>query len=250
MPLAAQKAETNATSGSMPGKQIEREALPIGIVVPVYNEAAILATALAQLRALAGDARVMVVDGASTDGSAEIARKFFPTESISKTNRGAQLNCGARIVEAGALVFLHADSQLSPGFCRAIREALGDPRIAGGCFRLRFDASRPMLRFYSWCTRFPGRFLHFGDQALFIRRSVFEEMGGFRELPLLEDVDFVRRLRRHGRFVVLPIPVVTSARRFLRCGAVRQMLWNILLVMLFELGVPAHRLARFYPPLR
>jgi GT2 family glycosyltransferase len=83
-----------------------------------------------------------------------------------------------------------------------------------------------------------------------VRREVFDAMGGFRAMPFLEDVDFLRRLRRYGRFVVLPAAVVTSARRFLRRGAVRQQLRNILLVALFELGVPARRLARFYPHIR
>ena len=107
-----------------------------------------------------------------------------------------------------------------------------------------------MLRFYCWFTRFPGRFFHFGDQGFFVRQKVFEQMGGFRSLPFMEDVDFLRRLCRYGRFAVLPVPVVTSARRFLRRGVIRQQLGNILLVTLFEVGVPAERLARLYPHIR
>jgi len=213
----------------------------------VYNEAGILEGALKQLLRVAGTLPVVVVDGSSSDGSARIARQFFPTEIWPQANRGAQLNCGAACLQTDVLLFLHADSQLPLGFERQVRRALTDPRVVGGCFRLEFDAALPLLQFYSWCTRFSGRFFHFGDQGFFVRREVFERMGRFRALPFLEDVDFLRRLRRLGRFVVLPAPVVTSARRFLRYGAARQQLRNILLVALFELGVRPERLARFYP---
>ena len=218
--------------------------------MPVFNEAALLEAALERLERVARTFPVVVADGGSTDGSARIARRFFHTESCPARNRGAQLNRGAQCLSTDVLLFLHADSQLPEGFAFHVRRALRQPRVAGGCFRLEFNVRRPMLRFYSWCTRFPGRFLHFGDQGFFVRREVFERMGGFRRLPFLEDVDFLRRLRGHGRFAVLPVPVVTSGRRFLRHGVVRQQLRNILLVALFELGVSAERLARFYPPVR
>ena len=230
-----------------PGWSARAAELSIGIIVPVYNEAAILEGALENLRRVAADFPAVVVDGSSSDASARIARRFFPIEICPQPNRGAQLNRGATYLQTDVLLFLHADSQLPPGFESQIRQALADPEVAGGCFQLEFDAALPMLRFYSWCTRFPGRFLHFGDQGFFVRREVFERMGGFRALPFLEDVDFLRRLRRLGRFAVLPAPVVTSARRFLRYGAVRQQLRNVLLVTLFELGVSPERLARFYP---
>lgn len=221
--------------------------LSIGIIVPVFNEAAILRESLERLYQVAGTLPVVAADGGSTDDSAGIARQFFHTEICRQANRGAQLNRGAECLRTDVLLFLHADSQLPAGFEFYICRALRDPRVVGGCFRLGFDASRPMLRFYCWFTQFPGRFFHFGDQGFFVRRNVFRQMGGFRSLAFLEDVDFLRRLRRYGRFAVLPVPVVTSARRFLRHGVVRQQLRNILLVTLFELGVSPERLARLYP---
>jgi rSAM/selenodomain-associated transferase 2 len=238
-----------------PGRQapplrFDQGDLSIGIVVPVYNEAAILEGVLERLRSLAPDESIVPVDGGSQDGSASIARQFFRTELCAQANRGAQLNRGAAALDSGVLLFLHADCALPAGFQAAIRRALRDPRVAGGCFRLQFDRLHPLLRFYSFWTRFPGRFLHFGDQCFFVRREIFERMGGYRSLPFLEDVDFLRRLRRHGRFQVLPLPVVTSARRFVRRGVLRQQLRNLLLVALFELGLPAERLARFYPHVR
>lgn len=219
----------------------------LGIVVPVFNEATILERALERLRRLAQKLPVVVVDGGSTDGSVQIAQRFFPVETYEEPNRGAQLNRGAQCLSTDVLLFLHADSQLPPGFHDHILLALEKPDVVGGCFRLEFDAAHPMLRFYSWFTRFPWRLFHFGDQAFFVRREVFRRMGGFGSLPIFEDVDFLRRLRRYGRFAVLPVPVTTSGRRFLRHGVVRQQLRNILLVALFELGFPAHRLVPLYP---
>lgn len=147
-------------------------------------------------------------------------------------------------------VVLHVDSQLPFGFQFYIRQALHDPRVAGGCFRLTFDDSHPMLCLYAWFTQFPGRFLHFGDQGFFVRREIFHQMKGYRRLPFMEDVDFLRRLCCQGRFVVLSAPVVTSVRRFLRCGVVRQQLLNNFLVTLFELGISAKQLSRLYPHIR
>jgi len=225
--------------------------LTIGIVVPVLNEASTLERRLQTLRDVVGSrCPVVVVDGASTDDSGRLAQRFFHTEKTQQPNRGLQMNCGARCLTSDVLLFLHADSELPRGFDFYIRQALSNPRVAGGCFQLRFDVCRPMLRIYSWFTRFPGRFLHFGDQAFFVRREVFWKMGGFQPFPFLEDVDFLRRLNHFGEFAILPVAVRTSARRFVRRGAYRQQLVNIVLVTLFELGVSVDRLAPFYPHIR
>ncbi len=227
-----------------------RGRLSIGIVIPVYNEKRILEAALERVQRIARGVQVVVVDGGSTDGTARIAARYFPTMVATPRGRGLQMNRGAAALDSDVLLFLHADSVLPEDFEAHIQRLLARPRAIGGCFRLRFDVESPMLRFYTSFTKFPGRFFHFGDQAFFVRREVFRRMGGFRDLPFLEDVDFLRRLRGKGKFAIAPIPVLTSARRFQIRGIVRQMLWNIAVVVLFELGVPAHRLARFYPPLR
>ncbi len=225
--------------------------LSIGIVVPVLNETKTLRYFLSRLCEVSrGRYPVVVVDGGSADDSERIARQFFHTELISTQNRAMQLNHGARCLFTDVLLFLHADSELPRGFDFHIRRALANPEAVGGCFRLEFDAPNPLLKVYSWFTRFPGRFFHYGDQGFFIRRQVFCEIGGFSPLPFLEDVDFLRRLKRHGKFVILPTSVRTSARRFLKRGVVRQQLGNILLVTLFELGVSAGRLAKFYQHVR
>ncbi len=225
--------------------------LSVGIVVPVFNEGASLKHYLLRLYEVnRGRCPIVIVDGGSSDSTTRIARRFFHTETTPGPNRGAQLNHGARCLLTDVLVFLHADTELPRGFDYYIRQVLADSDVVGGCFRLEFDVAHPLLKAYSWFTRFSGRFFHFGDQGFFIRRDVFCWMGGFSPLPFLEDVDFLRRLRKYGKFMTLPVPVWTSARRFVRRGIVRQQLRNVLLVALFELGVSAERLAAAYPHVR
>jgi rSAM/selenodomain-associated transferase 2 len=237
-----------------PTEKIPGDSLPelsVGVVVPVFNEAGTLACYLSRLYELTrARCPVVVVDGGSTDGSAACARHFFHTEATLRPNRGTQLNVGAQCLLTDVLLFLHADTELPRGFDYYVRKALADSEVVGGCFRLEFDVGHPLLKAYSWFTRFSWRFFHFGDQGFFIRREVFNRMSGFSCLPFLEDVDFLKRLRKQGKFVTLSVPVRTSARRFLQRGMLRQQFLNVLLVTLFELGVSAERLAAAYPHIR
>jgi hypothetical protein len=131
-----------------------------------------------------------------------------------------------------------------------VRDALRDPAVVGGCFRLRFDRDRPALRLYSYFTRFSFRLFHYGDEAFFVRAVVFRRLRGFQPFPIMEDLDFWLRLRRCGRVAIIPTPVVTSARRFVRRGPVRQQLVSLALVLLFLLGVSPYRLKRYYDDVR
>ena len=146
------------------------------------------------------------------------------------------------------LLFLHADSRLPEGAREAIEAALDDPAVVGGAFRIRYGGGGRLLRLgarlanaRAEMTRCP-----FGDHAIFARRTVFEELGGFRDWPLLEDLDFARRLARRGRTVLLPAEVVTSARRFERLGVWRTVAINWLILLLYFAGVSPSRLARLY----
>jgi len=225
--------------------------LSVGIIVPVYNEGATLNYYLSRLYDVTrGRYPVVVVDGGSSDNSRAVARRFFHTEAVPLPNRGTQLNHGARCLATDVLVFLHADSELPQGFDFYVRRALTDENVAGGCFRLEFDVAHPLLKLYCWFTRFRSRFFHFGDQGFFVRSDVFREIGGFAPLPFLEDVEFLKRLTKCGKFATVPAAVKTSARRFVRRGILRQQLTNAFLVALFELGVAAERLARVYPQVR
>ncbi len=153
---------------------------------------------------------------------------------------------GGRAARATRLLFLHADCRLPPEASAAIEEALAAPEVRGGAFRIRYRGGGKLLdlgaRLANWragLTRCP-----LGDHAIFVRRAVFEELGGFREWPLLEDLDFARRLARRGPTVLLPALVATSARRFERLGLFRTVATNWLIFLLYLAGISPARLAR------
>jgi len=220
---------------------------PLAVVIPTLNEERTLGDLLGDLAGRAGDVTVTVADGGSTDGTREVAARFPAVRWVAAPRgRGAQMNAGARAAEGEILLFLHADTLLPAGAFGKIREALADPAVAAGSFCLAFDRDDPWLRAYARCSRINHPLFTYGDQGLFLRRVLFERVGGFPEVPLMEDVEIQRRLRRLGRFVKLKEPVVTSARRFVRHGVVRQQVRNAVLVCLYYLGVAPARLARAY----
>lgn len=219
----------------------------VAVIVPTLNEEALLETFLSDLLERKGDFRVTVADGGSSDGTLEIARRFPEVRRVrAERGRARQMNAGAREATEDVLLFLHADTFLPMDAFRLIGEALADPEVAGGCFRLAFDRDDPWLRTYSFFSRINHPLFTYGDQGLFVRREVLQRIGGFREMPILEDVEIQDRLRRAGRFVKLRHPVVTSARRFVRYGPVRQQALNVGIVLLYNLGVPPARLKRLY----
>lgn len=222
----------------------------LSIIIPALDEASHLEALLADLLAREGDSEILLVDGGSTDGTWEIAGRFPVRRLRAPRGRAAQMNAGARRATGDVLLFLHADTLLPPDAFRRVADALADPGVAGGSFRLAFDRSDPWLAAYAFCSRINHPLFTYGDQALFLRRDHFLRIGGFREIPIMEDVEIQRRLRRQGRFVKLPEPVVTSARRFVDVGPVRQQLLNLALVGLYHLGVDPARLKRLYTDAR
>lgn len=217
----------------------------VSVIIPTLNEADHVAASLRSVEAQPGKVETFVVDGGSTDDTRSIAERHAVVVP-SERGRAVQMNTGARHAHGEALLFLHADSALHPEALAHVRRTLRDPRIVGGTFTLSFDRDEPLLRVYAFCTRFRFRYFHYGDQGIFVRRSVFERLGGFKEIPLMEDVDFLRRLYRAGRVALLPFPVTTSARRFTRRGAFRQQSLNFLLVSLYAMGANPKTLARWY----
>jgi GT2 family glycosyltransferase len=155
---------------------------------------------------------------------------------------------GARHGRGRWLVFLHADTRLGAGWIDVLRHVDPERSIVGGSFRFALNSPARWARWIEWGVRIRVRLfdLAYGDQALFVRRAVFDELGGYRELPLMEDVDFIRRLRRHGRLMHAGVPALTSARRWERDGWFRRTADNVLLVVLFLAGQPPERLARYY----
>lgn len=219
----------------------------ISIVIPTLNEEGHIAQAVARARALEPH-EVIVADGRSTDATFDAARQAGAQVVLSPPGRGTQLNAGAQRATGDVLLFLHADNWLVPQAAAQIAHLMGNPQVSGGGFFQRIDAPEPIYRLIEQGNALRARTmrLFYGDQAIFIRRDVFHQVGGFPNVPLMEDVLLSRRLRRH-RMVLLPGPLHVSARRWKRHGVLRQTLRNWMLVGALTAGASPERLARFYP---
>lgn len=221
----------------------------ISIIIPTLNEAAIVADAVQRARACHPH-EVIVVDGGSADRTCEILREGDCRLLHSARGRALQQNLGAQQSTGDVLLFLHADNWLDPAGLGQITSALDDPRVEAGCFRQRIESPRRAYRVIEWGNALRASWLRvpYGDQAIFIRRQLFEAVGRFPEVPLMEDVMLMRQVRRRTRLALLPGPLHVSPRRWQQQGLVRQTLRNWILVTAAMLGVSPRRLGRFYPP--
>ena len=220
----------------------------LSVIIPALNEEANIALAVERANALAPH-EVLIADGGSCDRTVEIARELPCRVIESPRGRARQQNAAADKATGDVLLFLHADSWLAPKGAEQIERTLRrSPRIPGGVFWHRFDSPRCGFRLIELgdalrvCTTRIG----FGDQGVFLRRSVFQHLGGFPDVPLMEDVLLMRRLRCVGRLAFLPGPVHTSARRHEKHGLIRQTLRNWFLLSAERLGVPLERLSSQY----
>jgi len=233
--------------------------MKISVVIPVLNERASLPATIAALRACRGIAEIIVSDGGSTDGTVpwlQAQNDIVLVRSI--RGKGPQINVGAAAafdvsdpadISDIALLFLHADSLISQSAIDALHAALADPQLAGGAFYLRFAESRPRsLRFVAWGINLRARLRGSatGDQGIFVRKQVFDSIGGAPEWPLFEDVELVRRIRRAGKFTVLRTPITVSGRRYIEHGVFRTALLIYFLRFAYWLGVPPHRLKNWF----
>jgi rSAM/selenodomain-associated transferase 2 len=222
----------------------------VTVVIPVLNDTTQLTSLLPTLP-VDPAVEVVVVDGANDLGSAWNAlRERHPdVEWIrSAHGRGVQMNAGAERARGRWLLFLHADTRLGAGWLDLLRRLDDRPSIVGGSFCFALDSAARWARWIERGVRLRVRLfgLAYGDQGLFARRDVFRELGGYKDMPLMEDVDFIRRLRRRGRLEHADVPAVTSARRWERDGWVRRTLENGALILLFLAGWPPAWLARRY----
>jgi rSAM/selenodomain-associated transferase 2 len=224
--------------------------MKVSVIIPVLNERDCLPENLAALKLQEWINEIVVVDGGSTDGTLPWLRQQSGIKVIeSAPGRGIQLNAGARAATGDTLVFLHADSRLPQGARGRIQKALDIPLVAGGCFYVRFDSRRPRsLAIVRIGINLRTALAHSatGDQAIFVRASVFEQLGGFREWPLFEDVDFVNWMKRLGRLAVIRSPVTVSARRHVRYGAFRTVMLVYMLRLGFWAGISPFTLASWY----
>ena len=219
------------------------------VIVPALNEEQVIERALLSVVNQQTGAELVVVDGGSRDDTVGIASRYAKVIT-GQRGRGRQMNLGVWHSSGDVLVFLHADTELTPGYFEEVSKVLEDPSVVGGYAPLTFDSSNSLLWIYSRFTMMKFRLFHYGDGAVFVRRSVFEFLQGFREIPIMEDLDFLRRLQRSGRTVLLSTPVITSARRFRKGGMIRNQARNVFMVSSFYLGVTPSQLARWYPNVR
>lgn len=221
----------------------------VSFVIPTLNEAATLPSLLRDLASFPLGHEVVVADGGSADGTAARAAELGATVVRAPRGRGGQLAAGARAARAPVLCFLHADVRLDTVALAALARVAEDGRAAA--LRLRIDARGRRFRAIERGTNLRARAgLPYGDQGLILSRALYQAAGGYLDLPIMEDVAFVRalRVRTGARVALLDACVTVSARRWLREGAVRRTLRNWGLLLAFSLGVPAETLARRYAP--
>ena len=220
----------------------------IGVVIPTLNEAEGLPGLLGDLHRVMVPLDIVVADGGSADDTLAAASAAGARVVTAPRGRATQMNAGARAVAGCWLLFLHADSRLPPRARRALLTAVVDePELDVAVFGFAIDLPPSGKRFIETGQRFRQALfgLPYGDQGLLVRRELFDEVGGFPELPLLEDVAALRALRRRARVHTLPAAIVTSGRRYLRDGVVRTWLRHTAIMLLYSLGVSPHRLVRW-----
>lgn len=230
--------------------------MKIAVVVPALDEASRIGQVVES--AIRGRDRsdppdrpaieVIVVDGGSTDGTPERAVAAGARVVTSARGRARQLGVGARASCSDVILFLHADTLLPAGYDRAVCEALRDPGTVGGAFGFRFDRTTMALRLIEWGVRLRVLLfrLPYGDQAVFVRRSVLDALGGVPQVPIMEDLDLVRAMKARGRLARVPLDVVTSARRYELNGPLRTMLRHWIAASAWAAGVDRDRIAGWY----
>lgn len=219
--------------------------MTISLIIPTLNEATTLPE---YLPVASNDVEVIVADGGSCDGTAEIAAVRGCRVCLSAPGRACQMNAGARVASGDVLVFLHADTRLPRNFADHVRAVLAESKYAAGAFRLRIDSPMKGIR---WIERLANwrsvRWqMPYGDQAIFLRADDFWAVGGFPDLPIMEDVELIRRLQKHGRIGIAPVPVVTSGRRWREKGLWKTTLLNQAFLTAYYLGVPPSRIHGWY----
>jgi len=219
----------------------------ISIIIPTLNEAANLEETVRRARR-PGVVEIIVVDGGSSDATRSCASAIADEVLESAPGRARQMNAGAQRAHGDILLFLHADTHLPTDFADVIGAACHDVDVVAGRFDLRLEPSSPLLSLVAALINARSRATRVatGDQAIFVRRTTFERLGGYAEIPLMEDIELCRRLKRCGRIACLRDKVTTSSRRWRRHGVIRTILLMWTLKSLYLLGVSPERLSRLY----
>ena len=220
----------------------------VSIIVPVLNEADLIEASLRKLRNLDANLEIIVVDGGSSDGTWSLAEPLADRVLSARRGRASQMNAGAEVARGGVLWFMHADLEAPSHSIAQIQKALTNPRFVGGCFRLRFPRPEWIYRVSDLLGNVGVNVFGFalGDHGIFCRRSAFRQVGGYPEVPILEDAEIYRRLRREGRTVQLGGEVVSDPRAFETHGRYRTTAVYLWILALYVLGVPIRVLNRIY----
>ncbi len=222
----------------------------ISVIIPTLNEAANVDRAIASIP-MSLQVEVIIVDGGSIDLTVEIAQTKSVKVLTATGGRAVQMNAGARVATGEILLFLHADTILPPDFVRLVHGALSPvtARIpVAGAFALKIDAPQWRLRLVEWGANWRSRHgqMPYGDQAIFLTAKTFDRVGGFPELPIMEDFQLMRELGRLGRIEIVSTPVTTSARRWLKRGIFQTTALNQLIILAYLAGVSPNQLSRWY----
>ena len=223
----------------------------ISIIIPVLNEEKTIGKNLERLIKLRGQKEIIVVDGGSIDNTIEIADKYARVIKSAK-GRGRQMNAGAKASKGNILWFVHSDSILDADGIAEIEKTIKNGYI-GGCFKLYFyDLDTKFMRFVSNSSNKRAKYLKliFGDQGIFMKRDIFENLGGYKDVELMEDWEFSKRIHRLGKMKVLDKRIGTSGRRFEKGGQVKTLLKMHKIKLLYILGMPTDKLARIYTEVR
>jgi rSAM/selenodomain-associated transferase 2 len=229
----------------------------VSVIIPAYNEEDAIPRTLEALSCARGEFEIIVVDGESSDRTCEFVKGRIP--DFPKTlrlfaaprSRALQLNAGAGEARGDVLLFLHADVVFPCEGVEEVERVLQNQAVFGGNFRLEFEGASAWSRFFTWVNRKRRRFgIYYGDSGIFVRRVVFERLGGFRPIPIMDDYEFVRRLERAGKTALVPARLLASDRRWRERGVWRTM-WSWFWVQaLYSAGVRASSLTRWYRPVR
>ena len=221
----------------------------ISVVIPTLNEESLIARCITSVKSERADCEIIVADGGSSDGT-QAAAEIFPDVSVIRAarGRGGQMNAGAAAAKGNVLLFLHADTVLQEGWSTELQSASEEKGIAGGAFTFRIDYPAGRYRLTEYWVNLRCRLfsLPYGDQGIFIKRDTFEALGGYKEIPLMEDVDIVERMKVLGRIAILKKEACVNPRKWVREGWVRTSVRNQLIMLLYRLGADPSYLARLY----
>ena len=227
------------------------EGCKISVIVPVLDEQEYINSHIGHIREqdFKGGLEIIVVDGDANGRTLEVIEDSETIKIASSCGRGQQLNTGAAVACGDILLFLHADTQLPAGGLRKICNVLEDDQYIGGAFDLGIDSKRLFLKFIAARARLRSRLtrIPYGDQAIFVRKSYFERIGGFKEMPLMEDIELMQRIKSKGdKIFILKDRVSTSARRWQAEGVLYTTIRNQFLASMYYFGVSPEKLARYY----